>query len=48
MLAPAGPGPGPGFGYEPDVGVSLAVFAAYFLVGAVAALLLYARRELVA
>ncbi|HEV8594183.1 MAG TPA: ABC transporter permease [Thermoplasmata archaeon] len=48
VLAPAGPGPGPGFGYVPDVGVSLAVFAAYFLVGAVAAVFLYARRELVA
>lgn len=44
---PSIPGPGGGFGgYIPHAATSLAVFAVYFLVGSVASILLYARREL--
>lgn len=50
VLAPSSrlPGPGGGVltGFTPDVATSLAVFAAYFVVGAFVAILLFRRREL--
>lgn len=47
LAPPSFPGPGGGFGqYVPDVTASLAMFAAYFLAGSIASILLYARREL--
>ncbi len=50
VLAPPSPFPGPGGGaftaFNPDVGASLAVFAAYFLVGGIVATVLFRRREL--
>ena len=50
VLGPPTTAPGPGggfFAYVPDVTTSLIVFGAYFLIGALAAVLIYARRELV-
>ena len=50
VLAPSSrlPGPGGGVltGFTPDVATSLAVFAAYFVVGAFVAIVLFRRREL--
>jgi ABC-2 type transport system permease protein len=50
VLAPPTPLPGPGgrltLGFVPDVPTSLAVFAAYFVVSAVVAILLFRRKEL--
>ena len=46
--SPVGPGPGGGavFGFVPDPAVSVAVFVAYAIAGAIVAILLFRRRDL--